>query len=95
MNFINPFDLLEIDTTDSEVIKKAKRRKLADIELNDGFLEFGNQKISKSEFIRLVDELDDNKRKNMYFFITKDTNLNSFLSNNDVRFFYLYQPLLC
>jgi hypothetical protein len=46
MNFINPFDLLEIETTDSDAIKKAKRHKLADIELNDGFLKFGDQKIS-------------------------------------------------
>jgi hypothetical protein len=52
MNFINPFDLLEIETTNSDAIKKAKRRKLADIDLNDGFLEVGNQKISKSEFIK-------------------------------------------
>lgn len=44
MNFINPFDVLEIETTE--------RHKLADIELNDGFLEFGNQKIWKSEFIK-------------------------------------------
>jgi hypothetical protein len=52
MNFINPFDLLEIETTDSDAIKKAKRHKLADIELKDGFLEFRNQKTSKSEFIQ-------------------------------------------
>ncbi|MFI3189115.1 hypothetical protein BCS42_07145 [Crenothrix sp. D3] len=91
-NFINPFDLLEIDVTDSEVIKKAKRRQLADIELNDGFLEIGNQKISRSEFIKIVDKLDDNKTKNMYFFIKKNTHLNELLLNNDVKFFYLYQP---
>lgn len=91
-NFINPFDLLEIETTDSDTIKKAKRRKLADIELNDGFLEIGSQKISRSEFIKLVDELDDNKTKNMYFFIKRDTHLNKLLLNNDVRFFFLYQP---
>jgi hypothetical protein len=91
-NFINPFDLLEIETTDSDTIKKAKRRKLADIELNDGFLEIGNQKVSRSEFIKLVDELDDNKTKNMYFFIKRDAHLNKLLLNNDVRFFFLYQP---
>ena len=92
MNFINPFDLLEIDVTDSDTIKKAKRRKLNEIELNDGFLEIGNQKISRSEFIKLVDELDDNKTKNMYFFIKRDIHLNKLLLNNDVRFFFLYQP---
>ncbi|MEI6707991.1 MAG: hypothetical protein WCK96_12755 [Methylococcales bacterium] len=92
MNFINPFDLLEVETTDNDAIKKAKRRKLADIELNDGFLEIGNQKISRSEFIKLVDELDDNKTKNMYFFIKKNIHLNELLLNNDVKFFYLYQP---
>lgn len=91
MKFINPFDLLELDTTDSEAIKKAKRRKLADIELNDGFLELVEQKISKSEFIKLVDELDDNKRKMMYFFVKRNTHLSLFLSKNDVKFFYLYQ----
>jgi hypothetical protein len=92
MTFINPFDLLEIETTDSDVIKKAKRHKLADIDLNDGFLEFGNQKISKSEFIKLLDELDDDRKKKMYLFIKKDINLSKFLLNGDIRFFYLYRP---
>jgi hypothetical protein len=92
MNFINPFDLLEVETTDNDAIKKAKRRKLADIELNDGFLEIGNQKISRSEFIKLADELDDNKKKKMYFFIKNGINLNKLLLNGDIRFFYLYQP---
>lgn len=91
MNFINPFDLLEIDTPDNESIKKAKHRKLVEIELNDGFLEIGNQKLSKSEFIRLIDKLDDNKIKIMYFFVKRDTNLSNFLLNNDIRFFYFYQ----
>ena len=92
MNFINPFDLLELDTIDSEAIKKSRRRKLADIELNDGFLDYGNHKVSKSDFIKLVDQLDDDNKKMMYLFIKKDVHLNRFLLNNDIGFFYYYKP---
>ena len=92
MNFFNPFDLLELDTPAIEAIKKAKKIKLAEIELDDGFLEWRTYKISKSDFIKLVDELDDDKRKEFYWVIKNDIKLNKFLTENDIIFFYLYEP---
>ena len=46
MNFINPFDLLDVVEIDGAVIKKAKRRKLTEFDLSDnGMIDFENQQV--------------------------------------------------
>ena len=64
MSFINPVELLglqqlELSSIDNVVIKKAKRRIQADIDLSeDNLFRFNGYKLTKSETERAIDELD-------------------------------------
>jgi hypothetical protein len=88
MNFVNPFDLLDVVESDIASVKKAKRRKLAEFDLSDdGMIEVGNQKITKSDFIRVTDELDSSNIAEFYLFVKRNLKLNAFLTNGDTSFF--------
>lgn len=88
MNYINPLELLEINSTESKEIKKAKRRKLAEIELSDnGYIEFQNHKITKSDFLGIVDELDNPDKTSFYSYLKTDKALSNFLLNGDLSVF--------
>lgn len=92
MNFINPFELLDVAEVDAASIKKAKRRKLAEFDLSDdGIIEVGNQKVTKSDFIRVTDELDNNDKAEFYLFVKNNLRLNAFLTNGDTSFFVNYR----
>lgn len=88
MNYINPLELLEVNSTESKEIKKAKRRKLAEIELSDdGYIEFQNHKISKSNFLGIIDELDNSNKVSFYSYLKTDKELSNFLLNGDLSVF--------
>lgn len=92
MNFVNPFELLDMAEADAAAIKKAKRRKLAEFDLSDdGIIEVGKQKVTKSDFIRVTDELDDNDKAEFYLFVKNNPRLNAFLTNGDTSFFTNYR----
>jgi len=92
MNFVNPFELLDVAEADAAAIKKAKRRKLAEFDLSDdGMIEVGNQKVTKSDFIRVTDELDSNDKAEFYLFVKNNPRLNAFLTNGDTSFFTNYR----
>ncbi len=92
MTFTNPFELLELDSDDKEAIKKAKRRKLAEFELSDdGTIEVGTQKVIKSDFIRVTDELDNPDKVEFYLFVKGNPRLNAFLTMGDTSFFTNYR----
>lgn len=92
MNFVNPFELLDVAEADAASIKKAKRRKLAEFDLSDdGMIEVGNQKVTKSDFIRVTDELDSNDKAEFYLFVKNNPRLNAFLTNGDTSFFTNYR----
>jgi len=88
MNFINPFELLDVKGLDVASIKKAKRRKLTEFDLSDdGTIEFKDRKITKSDFIRATDELDNSEKTEFYLFLSNNPELNAFLTNGDVSVF--------
>lgn len=88
MNFINPFELLDVSEVDAASIKKAKRRKLTEFDLSDdGTIEFGKGKVTKSDFIRATDELDDSDRAEFYLFLVNSPKLNAFLTYGDTSVF--------
>ena len=92
MTFTNPFELLELDFHDKEAIKKAKRRKLAEFDLSDdGTIEVGTQKVIKSDFIRVTDELDNPDKVEFYLFVKGNPRLNAFLTMGDTSFFTNYR----
>lgn len=93
MNFINPIEILSLKDTavneiDSSVIRKAKRRVQADIELSDdGHIAYNGSNITKSDAERAINELDDQEKIEFYHFIANNKTLNSFLSAGDEKFF--------
>lgn len=92
MNFINPYELLEIETFDTDIIRKAKRKKLTDFDLSDdGMIYFKNNKIHKADFLKITDELDNVQKSQFYWAIKKVPDLNSFLSSGDSWFFISFQ----
>lgn len=93
MHFINPIEILSLQNTavneiDSSVIRKAKRRIQADIELSDdGHISYNGSNITKSDAERAINELDDQEKIEFYHFIANNKTLNSFLSAGDEKFF--------
>ena len=88
MNFINPFELLDVSEVDAASIRKAKRRKLTEFDLSDdGTIKFGDGKITKSDFIRVTDELDNSDRAEFYLFLSKSPKLNAFLTHGETSVF--------
>ena len=93
MNFINPIEILSlqnrtVNEIDSSVIRKAKRRIQADIELSDdGHISYNGTNITKSDTERAINELDNQEKIEFYHFIANNKNLNSFLAAGDEKFF--------
>lgn len=97
MLFINPFELLEIDAEnpsliDSIVLKKAKRRLFAEIDLSEnGFLLYKNIEITKSSCEKVIDELEDPEKKEYYAYLTTNKPLNNYLVNGELDLFSNYK----
>ncbi|MDW8297247.1 MAG: hypothetical protein RMJ97_10250 [Raineya sp.] len=92
MKFINPYEVLELDTPDNSEVKKAKRRKLTEFDLSDdGSIEFKNIKIHKADFIKATDELDNEQKSQFYWSIKNNPELSNFLLSGDTCFFTNYQ----
>lgn len=93
MQFINPFELLEIDADnpsmiDSLVIKKAKRKLFAEIDLSEnGFILYKNIEINKSSCERVIDELEDADKKEYYAYLKSNSLLNNYLVNGELDLF--------
>ena len=93
MNFINPIDLFKLtktdpSTIDTGLIKKAKKRLQADIELSDiDYIEYKGIKVSKTDIDRVVNELEDKEKIEFYSFIANYKELNEFLINGSPELF--------
>ncbi len=89
MNYINPIEILElkdmdVSAIDSSVIKKAKRRLIANIELSDdGFLDYRGEKLTKSDCEGAIDLLEDNDNKEYLIHLASNEHLNAFLANGN------------
>ncbi len=92
MIFINPYEVLELTTPDNNEVKKAKRRKLTEFDLSDdGSVEFKNVKIHKADFLKAIDELDNEQKSQFYWSIKNNIELSNFLLLGDTWFFTNYQ----
>ncbi|WP_258540415.1 hypothetical protein [Parvicella tangerina] len=64
------------------MIKKAKRRLFADIDLSDsGLLDYNGQKLTKSDCERAIEELEDKEKIEFYSHLASNFELNTFLAN--------------
>ena len=93
MQYINPFELLNITTTnpsnmDAVTVKKAKRILFAEIDLSDtNTIQYKGIELSKSDCIRISDELDNKDKCEFHLFILQDKYLNEFLCKGSLLFF--------
>jgi hypothetical protein len=93
MQYINPFELLDITTTnpsnmDGVTVNKAKRKLLAEIDLSDtNTIQYKGIELSKSDCIRITDDLDNKDKYEFHLFILQDKYLNEFLCKGSLLFF--------
>jgi hypothetical protein len=94
MQYINPIEILgltnttEIKTIDNEVVKKAKRKLFADIDLSDdGLYEYNGLKLTKGDCEKAINDFTNNKLTEFYLYLASNNKLNKFLVNgNEVVF---------
>ncbi|MEI9913131.1 MAG: hypothetical protein WDO71_27935 [Bacteroidota bacterium] len=97
MQYINPYDLLNITTLnlsdiDGKTVLREKRKLLHEIELSDTVsLNYEGIDLTKADCIRAVDELDDRNKREFHFFIFQNKPLNAFLTKGSIIFFDRYQ----
>jgi len=87
MNYVNPIEILELQAVetssiDSSVIKKAKKKLFADIELSDdGHFDYWGYQLTKSDCERAIDELEEKDNVEFYSHLASNRQLNEFLVN--------------
>ena len=86
--YVNPIEILGLsnatDTTciDNEIIKKAKRKLFADIDLSDnGAFEYYGLQLTKGNCEKAIDELMNNDCKEFYLYLANNKPLNEFLAS--------------
>lgn len=96
MIYINPIEILGLQNVgfssiDFNLIKKAKRKLLADIYLSDNErINYHNHTLTASECKRAIEELSDTNKLLFYYYLGANTTLNQFLASENTNF--LYQP---
>lgn len=88
MQYINPIEILGLssvaDTTsiDNEIVRKAKRKLFADIDLSDnGLFEYYGLQLTKGDCEKVIDDLTNNDLKEFYLYLASNKKLNNFLVN--------------
>ncbi|MGD9486921.1 MAG: hypothetical protein AB7W47_02795 [Calditrichaceae bacterium] len=93
MKYLNPFDLLDIQLTslsqlDSLLIKKSKKKILAEIELSDTeSITINKIEFSKSEVLNSFDHFESNNKVEFFYFLYNYKELNNFLYFGETKFF--------
>ncbi|MDP4265119.1 MAG: hypothetical protein Q8941_21505 [Bacteroidota bacterium] len=94
MNFINPIEILHLQNAayagsiDTDIIKREKRKLFTEIELSDnGFYHYNGVDITKSDCERVINELDNEEKKEFYYYLTTNPSLNDFLTTSNEKLF--------
>jgi hypothetical protein len=94
MQYINPIEILGLsnvsDTAsiDNELVRKAKRKLFADIDLSDnGLFEYYGLLLTKGDCEKVVDQLSNNDLKEFYLYLSSNKKLNNFLVNGNENVF--------
>jgi hypothetical protein len=95
MNFINPIEILKlqeysVSEIDNSMIKKAKRKLFADIDLSDdGTLDYKGVAFTKTDCETVINDLGNLEYAKFYFYLANiNKPLNEFLVNGNEKFFY-------
>lgn len=94
MQYINPIEILQLQNAtyagsiDTDTIKREKRKLFAEIELSDnGLYNYNGFDITKSDCERVINELDNQEKKEFYYYLTTNPSLNSFLTTGNEKLF--------
>lgn len=93
MNFINPIEILELANTDiavidNSIVKKAKRKLFAEIDLSDnGHLDYKGLSLTKTDCEKVIDELENTNALEFYSHLVSNKLLNEFMVNGNERLF--------
>ena len=101
MKYINPYELLNLSSTnlsdiDSVNIRKVKTALFRQIDLNinennsSGYVEYRGTHLTKEDCKKIIDDLDDKNKKEFHYFIYQNKPLNDFLSTGSLSFFDNY-----
>ncbi len=96
ITFVNPLEALGLDATtppDPATVKKARRRLLVEIELSDGPLAVGGGQVERSDLIRALQDLDDERKLHCYHALLQTPRLGAFLTHGDLDLFRSGEPL--
>jgi hypothetical protein len=92
--YLNPIEILglsnasDTNSIDNEIIKKAKRKLFAEIDLSDnGVFEYYGQELTKGNCEKAIDDLTNNDYKEFYLYLAKNKPLNEFLASGKVAIF--------
>ena len=97
MNFINPIELLELEgidiaNIDNSIIKKAKRKLFADIDLSDnGHLSYKGLSLTKTDCEKVIDDLGESTVLEFYSYLASNIILNDFLVNGNENLFISFK----
>ena len=99
--YVNPIEILglseaiDIASIDNEIVKKAKRKLFADIDLSDnGDFDYHGLQLSKGNCEKVIDELTNNNFKEFYLYLANNKPLNEFLVNGKETIFKKFTVLL-
>jgi len=102
MQYINPYELLNLSTGNSYDITSTNIRRARtalfhqiDLSISDnnsiGSITFRKIHLTKADCIKIIDELDDDNKKEFHFFIYQNKHLNDFLTEGTISFFDNYR----
>lgn len=92
--YVNPIEILglsdatDINSIDNEIVKKAKRKLYADIDLSDnGEFEYYGLQLTKGSCEKAIDDLTNYDYKEFYLYLANNKPLNEFLVNGNSAIF--------
>ena len=102
MQYINPYELLNVSSSNlSDInaasIRKARTALFLQIDLNynernsRGYVDYRGMHLTREDCKKVIDDLDDKNKKEFHYFIYQNKPLNDFLSNGDISFFDNYK----
>jgi hypothetical protein len=97
MNYINPIeimDLLHLETSsiDSSVIKKAKARLFAEIELSDeGAIDYKGVLVTKEDCENVINQIENRLFLEYYYYLASSQLLNNFLVSGNEEIFSAFK----
>lgn len=96
--YINPIEILgfsnaiDASSIDNEIIKKAKRKLFADIDLSDdGVYDYYGIQLTKGNCEKAIEELNSNDYKEFYLYIANNKSLNEFLACGNQEVFKIFK----